>query len=180
MTIREKTRVRVIAGYYEGKTGKINSVHPEAGVAIVSFDDNGDVGKVNLSDLIEIQDQPEEKAPEIPEGAKQISRADFDAALDRVSNEVMRSGKNPMVGFTQIMTARLVADSVKVEIFRDQDVVTMTEDDFASALWDACNPATLRELNDMPTGGKVRRLAMVAYISFEEIVEILFGSPENG
>lgn len=186
MTIREKTRVRVIAGYYEGKTGKINSVHPEAGVAIVSFDDNGDVGKVELAHLIEIQDQPEEKAPEIPEipeGAKQISRADFDKAIDDLVSpaRILFSGGNPhaVVGKLGAILAsrRTVAD----KIFNGATAVTMTEDEFISALWIACDPRNMIPGDkSCLSARRMTKLAVATVIGLEEVVEILFGSPENG
>lgn len=183
MTIREKTRVRVIAGFYEGKTGKINSVHPEAGVAIVSFEENGDVGKVNLSDLIEIQAQPEEKAPEIPEGAKQISRADFDKAIDDLVSpaRILFSGGNPhtvVAKLSAIMASRRIVGD---KIFDGATSVVMTEDEFVSALWIACDPRNMIPGDkSCVSAHRLTKLAVAMVIGLEEVVEILFGSPENG
>lgn len=183
MTIREKTRVRVIAGFYEGKTGKINRTYPESGVAIVSFDENGDVGKVNLSDLIEIEAQPEEKAPEIPEGAKQISRVDFDKAVDDlVSPErIIFSGGNAHATVAKLgailASRRIVGD----KIFNGATSVVMTEDEFVSALWIACDPRNMISGDkSCLSAHRMTKLAVATVIGLEEVVEILFGSPENG
>ena len=185
MTIRENSTVKVIGGFYEGKTGKVVKIHDYAEIAVVSFDDNGDLGKVSLSELIEVQPQADRIVDvkiEIPEGAKKISRADFDAALDElISPEKMLADKvNPTVSFAKVLTVKIIGDTIRDEIFKDQDVVVMTEDTFVSAMWDACNPTHIREaMKSKDSAGKIIKLAITALISMEEIVGILFGA-ENG
>lgn len=185
MAIRENATVNVIGGSYKGRTGKVVKIYDYADIAVVSFDDNGDLGKVLLSELVEIQPQESRIVDvkiEIPEGAKTISRADFDAALAEITSpEKMRgSESNLMATFTRIMTARVVGDSVRDKLFEDQDVVVMTEEEFISALWTACNPVTISE--SVKKGVYARgciHVAITAMIGLEEIVGILFGA-ENG
>lgn len=186
MAICENATVKVINGFHEGKTGKVVKIHDYAEIAVVSFDDNGDLGKVLLSELVEVQPQESrivDIKSEIPEGAKKISRADFDAAVEKLTcpEKMMDFAANPMVGFTKILTAKIVGDSVRDKIFEGEDVVVMTEDQLILALWDACNPIAV---NEVTTGGKTSnrkavKVAITALISLEEIVEILFGA-ENG
>lgn len=186
MAIQKNATVKAIGGFYDGRVGKVCSIFPEIDTAVVSFDDNGDVGKVSLSALVEIQSQESKIVGvkvEIPEGAKKISRADFDAAVEKITSpeKMMDFASNPMVGLIKILTAKIVDDSVRDKIFKDQDVVVMTEDEVILALWDACNPIAV---NEMTTGGKTSnrkavKVAITALISLEEIVDILFGA-ENG
>lgn len=183
MAIQKNATVKAIGGFYDGRVGKVCSIFPEIDTAVVSFDDNGDVGKVSLSALVEIRPQETEPKTEIPEGAKKISRADFDAAVEKITSpeKMMDFASNPMVGLTKILTAKIVGDFVRDKIFKDQDVVVMTEDEVILALWDACNPIAV---NEMTTGGKTSnrkavKVAITALISLEEIVDILFGA-ENG
>lgn len=185
MAIRVNTPVKVIDGHYADKTGKVIDIFETIGTAIVSFDDNGDVGKVSLSALIEIAPQDSKIVDvkiEIPEGAKKISRADFDAALaELTSPEKMLSGTSDgLVGFTKVLTAKIVGDGVRDKIFEDQDVVIMTGDDFAVALWDACNPINVsKKTGDKMGARKTVRVAITAIIVLEEIVDILFGAEDG-
>lgn len=186
MAIHENSTVKVIGGFYDGKTGKVLSVYPNVDIAVVSFHDNGDVGKVSLSALVEIQAQESKIVDvkiEIPEGAKKISRADFDAALKRVTSPDHVLGDNsrdPMGGFMRSITTMIVAKNVGDEIFKDQDVVIMMEDEFISALWSACNPISVAEnVQKKVSARKCMTITMTALIGFEEVVAILFGA-ENG
>lgn len=186
MAIHENATVKVIGGIHEGKTGKVVKIHEYADLAIVSFDDNGDLGKVSLSALVEVQPQESRIVDvkiEIPEGAKKISRVDFEAALKRVTSPDRVLGDNsrdPMGGFMRSITTMIVGKKVTDKIFEDQDVVVMTEDEFISALWGACDPVTVSDDVDKKLSSrKCITVAMTAIISFEEIVESFFGA-ENG
>lgn len=180
MSIRENSTVKVIGGMYDGKTGKVVNVYPTLDVAIVSFDDNGDVGKILLSALVEVRPQENrETKSEIPEGAKKISRADFEEALKRVTSPDHVFGnksRNSTGDFMRCITTMLVGKEVTEKIFKDQDVVVMTENEFISAIWSACDPVSVSEnVNKKMSSRKCITVAMTAIISFEEIVAIIFG-----
>lgn len=181
MAIRENATVKVIGGSFEGRTGKVVKIHDFAGIAVVSFDDNGDLGKVEIAHLVEIQPQESRIVDvkiEIPEGAKKISRADFEAALAEITSpeKMLKSDSNPMGTIVQLMTAKIIGDSVRDKLFKDLDVVVMTEEEFISALWTACDPVTISE--SVKKGLLARsciHVAITAMIGLEEIVGILFG-----
>lgn len=119
---------------------------------------------------------------EIPEGAKQISEADFETALEELTSpeKVLSGGDNAMVGFTRLLTAKLVGHGVKKKIFKDRDVVVMTEEEFSVALWDACNPVAVDETTGNKMGAdKTLRISITAIITLEEIVGILFGGSND-
>lgn len=185
MAIKENATVMVIDGIHVGKTGKVTMVYDYADIAVVSFDDNGDLGKVSLSALVEVQPQESRIVDvkiEFPEGAKKISRADFDAALVEITSpeKMLESNSNPMSAFAQIMTAKIMGDSVRDKIFEDQDAVIMTEEEFVSGLWGACDPtATSESVKKGLSARECIRVAITAMIGLEEIVGILFGA-ENG
>lgn len=183
MAIQKNATVKVIGGFYDGRVGKVCSIFPEIDTAVVSFDDNGDVGKVNLSALVEIQSQESKTVDvkiEIPEGAKKISRADFDAAIDKITSPKKMSRSNPMSGFIAMLGGVLVSHTLREKIFKDQDVVVMTEDDFVVALWDACSPVEIaRSAGNKHSVRDAMRMSITALISLEDMVDILFGA-ENG
>lgn len=182
MAICENATVKVIGGHYDGKTGKVISAFPPIDMAVVSFDDNGDVGKVSLSALVEIQVQKKPVESEIPEGAKKISRADFDNAVDALvaPEKVLFSGGNPMATIAKIGSVMALRDHVRNEIFKGNDAVVMTEGEFVAVLWSACNPGVAAKLiPGVKPGRKLNKIAVGAFVSFDEIIEILFGA-DNG
>ena len=182
MAIQKNATVKAIGGFYDGRVGKVCSIFPEIDTAVVSFDDNGDVGKVSLSALVEIRPQETEPKTEIPEGAKKISRADFDNAVDALvaPEKILFSGGNPMSIIAKVGSVMALRDHVRNEIFKDNDNVVMTEDDFVSVLWSACNPGVAAKLiPGVKPGRKLNKIAVGAFVSFDEILEILFGA-ENG
>lgn len=181
MAIRVNAPVKVIDGYYSGKTGKVIDIFATIGTAIVSFDDNGDVGKVSISSLIEIQDQKKPVEPEIPEGAKKISRADFEVALIESHQYMMeRTFRNPMSGIIGSLTGTIVGSNIADKIFKDQDVIVMTEDQLIAALWDGCSPEAVNESVGGHMGiGKAMDVSIAAIMNLRKIPGILFGG-ENG
>ena len=180
MSIRENTPVKVIDGFYKGKTGKVVAVFPEVGVATVSFDDTGDIGKVSPDKLVEIL--PQEIPVEIPEGAKKISRDDFDAALDKITDpDRLTDIDSFMTSFIMVTTAKVLGVSIGEKIFKDADVVVMTEGDFIRALWDGCSPSeVVNSTNGRFPVNKTPNICVSGFIGLEPIIRILFGESENG
>lgn len=184
MAIRVNTPVKVIDGDYAGKTGKVIDIFATLGTAIVSFDDNGDVGKVSLSSLIEIQDQKKPVEPEIPEGAKKISRADFMSALIKVTDPatILSDAVNP-VDFLHAtlegMASITFGHKLAADLFKDTDVAVVTEDDFVRALWKTCDPTSVAKRSREASAFDSLLMSVSSVIRLRDLVEILFGG-ENG
>jgi hypothetical protein len=178
MAIRENATVNVIDGLYKGRTGKVIRVHDLLSVAIVSFDDNGDLGKTHFSELVEIKPQKQAVEPEIPEGAKKISRADFEVALIG-SNQYMASrvSSHPLTAVIGSSIGTIVGANITDKIFKDQDVVVMTEDQFVAELWVNCNPKAVGEMigNIMNLGNNMD-VSIAAIMNLRKIPVILFGA----
>lgn len=182
MAVNENATVNVIGGFYKGRSGKVISTFPYMSLAIVSFDENGDVGKVSFSDLVEVKSPIEEKAPEIPEGAIQISRDDFREAVKNVThpdNIFTEKVNNPMSNFLRGVATMLVYEKVGDKMFQDKNVVTMTRDEFIAAFWSICNPVFAAETVDNKLSvTKSVSIATTALVGLTDFVDILFG-PEN-
>lgn len=181
MAIRKNATVKVIGGFFEGREGKVIETHDFAGIALVSFDDNGGLGKVEIAQLVEIQPQESRIVDvkiEIPEGAKKISRADFEDALQRVFLSQRNNGN--FSDFIGGMTAVLVGSNVATKIFEGQDVVVMTKDEFVVALWDGCNPKCVSDqIRGRQSVARSMDVSVAAILSLREIPDILFGA-DNG
>lgn len=186
MSINVNDRVRVIRAEGElipliGAIGKVDRIHELATgrIAIVKIvPDETCYREIVVKFPVENLEKVEPKT-EIPEGAKQITKGDFEAAIEEITNpeKALSGGSNPMATLTKIMTAKIVGDVVKDNIFKDQDAVVMTENEFSSALWDACNPVAVDGKTGNKTGAaKTLRVSITAMITLEEIVGILFGS----
>lgn len=179
MAIRENATVNVIGGPYKDGTGKVIRIYESVGIALVQMD-NGDLGKVYLAELVEIRPQEAEPKTEIPEGAKKISRASFDEAIKEATFSVADVGRNPMVGLMGAMTGVVVGQDVGDKIFKGQDVVVMTEEDFVVALWDGCNPKNVSaSVGNLHSVTKCLDVSVAAILSLRKIARILFGA-DNG
>ena len=142
MNIKVNDLVKVVANrYYPGTVGSIGKViriHDFASpVAIVEF------SKCTAKIPVEHLEKVEVKS-EIPEGAKQITREDFAAALNAITNPEAVISEESDDRFRDLLEGlAALAFGLKLSrtLFKDSDEVILTEDDFVSALWDACNPA---------------------------------------
>lgn len=178
MNIRENATVKVNAGYYAGKVGKVDRIYPSLNLAIISFTDDPIVAKVSLSalEVVKPQETASEPKAEIPEGAKRISKTDFEEALAVATDpRRMLEGSDPMFNLSRILTAKIVGESVRDQIFKDQDSVVMTEDDFTVALWNASNPGAVAEkIKNKMSLSKTAKVSVVAFSTLMEITEILY------
>lgn len=166
---------------FEGKTGTVERIYPELipPIAIVKFEEDETVRfdvsvKVPVENLAKV-----ELETEIREGAKMISRDEFKKAIEKVAhldNIFTGEFSDPMSSFIKGITTMVVGDFVRDAIFKDKDVVYMTEDELVSEIWSACNPVTLSEnvKKGMPAS-KCMHVSITAMIGLETVVEILFG-----
>lgn len=178
MSIKENDRARVVGDIFDGKVGTVKSVYNSLGVAIVTFDEG--IAKVPLSCLVK-EKEPES---EIPEGAKRITKAEFMAALQKITSpEAIFSGKSvdPIHALTDGLSAIIFGHKVASIIFEDKDVAVLTEDDLVGALWDACDPAVMsEEVNRKQSAFNCLLMSVSAVIVLRDLVTILFGEPEEG
>lgn len=181
MAIKENATVKITGGFYNGKTGKVVNVHSDLDIAIVAIEEVDRLVKIPVAALVEVQPQEKEVETEILEGAKKISRADYDAAL--IETTIAGIGgrfKNPMTGITGAMSAAVVGEFIGLKIFKDSDVVVMTEDQLILDLWEGCNPRRVNEIvdNDMSLS-QAMSVSIAAFMTLRKIPGILFGA-ENG
>ena len=188
MAIEKNSIVKVIGGVYEGKTGTICDLNRDIDVAMVAFDDGDETTfrKIPLSDIVEVPphaDRIVDVEVVIPEGAKKISRADFEAALKRVASPARvfdNDSPNFMSNFLASVTTMLIGTRVTNVLFKDLGVVVMTEDEFISALWGACDPVFLADsVDNKMSSRKCITMAMTAFISFKKIIESFFGAKND-
>lgn len=101
MSIKENATVKVINGPYVGQTGKICRVYEVIGSAVVAFD-NGDIGKVSLSELVEVTPQettePKEKREPVEKSEITITPGEFMKIA--VETATKASKGDLIVGFT--------------------------------------------------------------------------------
>lgn len=177
MAIRENATVKVINGFHEGKTGKVVKIHDYADIAVVSFDDNGDLGKVLLSELVEVQPQKQAVEPEIPEGAKRITKKEFITALEKVvSPEAIFAGSaDPLHAMLEGLSATLFGHKMAKTLFEDKDAVILTEDDLVGVLWNTCNPVTVvKEGGGKHSTFNALLMSTSSVIVLRDLVTILF------
>lgn len=180
MSIRENATVKVVGGAHVGETGKVVRIYDDLGIALVALGTDS-LGKVFLYDMVEIRPQETEPKTEIPEGAKKISRADFDNALIESNQYMMdRTSRNLMSGVIGTLTGTIVGADIADKIFKDQDVVVMTEDQLIAELWAGCSPEAVNESVGGQMGiGKAMDVSIAAIMNLRKIPGILFGG-ENG
>lgn len=188
--VNDKVRVDRSMGYLTSVMGVIGTVAQVydflVPMAIVKFE-NGITAKVEVSNLRKVEPQenqePKPVTPEIPEGAKQITKDDFEAALMEVTNPLGDMDKgHSLSALVDAMMGMIVGKEVAAKIFKDQDFVIMTEDQFTGALWDGCNPEIVhKSAGKNLTVFQSMKISVAAVIALKNIVGVLFsdGSEER-
>lgn len=176
MVICENTHVKVIKGPNTGETGKVISVYPDIDTAVISFDKTGDVGKVSISVLVEVE-EPKKEEKEIPKGFKLITRNEYDAALvDAVlSNNIIKDTKNVFSLLAGMIVGRKMGDS----IFNDNDEILISKDKFVSLAWASCSPEKVSGYvdNDMSVS-KCFTISLASIPTIHGLIKNLFGADE--
>lgn len=182
MAIKENATVKVINGPYVDKIGKLSRVYPEIDMAIVSFED-GEVGKVTLSSLVETLSKEERDAIEVPEGGRKITKADFDSALAELTNPIELFSDpdvDPMRLLVMSATTKIVGVYLGKELFKDSDVVAITEDRFISLLWEVCSPEKVSEsIGNKMILRNCMGVSISAVNTLRDLILILFGGSEE-
>ena len=193
MRIKENDRVKVIKAEGElsplvGAIGEVIRIY-ELGagdIAAVRIIPDETIAreivvKLPVENLEKVTAQTRET--EIPEGAKQISKADFEEALARVTNPgaaLSDTKLNPIAALTKIMTGKIIGDAAKDKIFKDRDVVITNEEQFIVMLWNACDPVTVAEtVGKKMSMRKCVDVALAAFVTMGEIIPILFGESDD-
>lgn len=170
MNIGDKVKVAA-----NGKTGVIISSYnftPD-NIAIVRLDDNETI-KIRMEDLIKLDAQTEQDS-EIPEGARPISKGEFEDAVDEVTKPENHPGgmdrKNPMVSLIGVLVGVIVGGKIAEKVFKDTEVITVTKDQLVGIIWDGCNPENMA---DLP--GDNMTTSIAAIMTLRNIVKIFFPS----
>jgi hypothetical protein len=170
---------------YEDKIGKVDRIYYETTppIAIVKFEGEECIfTKVPLENLVKVEIEAQVETAEIREGAKKISRDEFRAAIESVirPENILTENSDGMSAFVRGVTTMIVGDAVETAIFKDADGVVMTEDEFISELWSACNPVALSEsVKKGVSASKCITVAITALIGLDEVVGILFGGSDD-
>lgn len=190
MSIHVNDQVKVVHADGElscliGAIGKVDRIHELATgrIAIVKIvpDDVTCYREIVVKFPVENLEKVEPKI-EIPEGAKQITKEDFGAALkevtspDKIFSEV--SG-NRIHDLLEGLAAVAFGCKLKEILFKESDVVILTEDDFVRSLWDACNPASVVKRSDKTSAFDGLPVALASVIRLRGLVEILFGGSDD-
>ena len=185
MSIRENDIVKVITTepWFEavkGMIGEVRAIH-ELGadnIAIVKFDD-GSFAKLPLDGLVKVTLKGDLEAEAIPEGAKRITKADFEKALTE-STIALMTGGDSMKYLLSSMTGTIVGSRIRDNLFKSEDVITLTEDQYIATIWDACSPESIS--NSIDNNMSVNRcidVGVAAIIALKRTINILFGESEG-
>lgn len=190
MNIKPNDKVKILnaEGYLaelEGVTGTVERVYPEhtPPIAIVKFEEDPTVAscmtvKVYIDNLVKVEPEVE-----IPEGAKQISKDDFDAALKEITSPERALSNNkiePTKLFFAAMTTMIIGRKVSERLFENQSSITVTEDQFIDAIWSACSPVNVSEgIDNKISVRKCAHISLTTTLDLLEIVPILFGEGEE-
>ena len=90
-------------------------------------------------------------------------------SFGRVATEV-----NPLFGLLGGMSAMITGMKIADRIFKDQEVVTITEDQFTEAIWDYCSPAKLAESSNMSVR-ECMKVSLLSINALDDLIEIFFG-----
>ena len=132
MSIKENSVVKVVSEnpFFCGLTGtgKVTRLYGDMGIAIVRFE-SGQVVKIPVDLLEEIELKNENQETKIPEGAKRITKAEFMRLLGEVTspdNIIAKVGveKGMVVG----MSAFIGDLKLLEKLFKDTEVIVITRD----------------------------------------------------
>lgn len=174
-----------VSGYetFVGKVGEVlaTSEHeflPGGGVALVDWET--EAGKISY-DHLEMYQPEEEPSHEIPEGARVITREDFDAAMDVLNDPVrILSSDHRASDFVSFVCNMATRNRLEDVLFKTADEVVMSELGFCTALWDACNPTIIHlEGDPLRAPRESLQVAIASVIGIRELAKILFDEPEN-
>lgn len=191
MSIKVNDRVKVVKADGElsplvGATGEVIRIYDlSRTIAAVKITPDETIAreiiiKLPVENLEKIGSQTQET--EIPEGAKQISEADFKTALKEITNPetVFSDVSDPIHAMLEGMAATLFGLKLANILFEDTDVVIVTENDFVRALWKACDPTAVADNAAIETSAFDGLLmAVSSVIRLRELVPILFGGSND-
>ncbi len=172
-----------VIGAYNGEVATVKRIYPDVVPPIAYVEIEADleariVGlKVPIADLAMI-----EHTSEIPEGAREITKADFDEAVNTVTDPGnIPEGVTPSTArLITLMGNRILAEDVRKDIFKDRDSVIMTEDEFTAAIWNGCRPEIVANAAGNKTSWRnYAHMSIGLMLSFEDMIPILFGESEK-
>ena len=158
-----------------GEVLRIYEVNPPVAYVVLES------GKAGIKIPLDFLEKVEPKV-EIPEGAKQITKEDFGAALKEITSPEAVISEGSGDHFRDLLEGlAALAFGIKLNqsLFKDSDVVILTEDDFVRSLWDACNPAAPIENADNVSAFDGLPAALASVIRLRGLVKILFGESDD-
>lgn len=182
---------------YKNKLATVKRIYHEATppVAFVEIDNlfifDDLVGlKVPLANLVVIESENSDRESEnsdresdIPEGAREITKEDFEEALmDITSLERGFSEKkvSPVKSFFVKMTSMVLGRKIAEVIFEDQPSIIVTEEQFIEMLWDLCNPVSVSESIDKKMSvRKCVPISQTTIFDLLSLVPVFFGESEK-
>jgi ribosomal protein L24 len=177
MAIKENATVKVIGGFYEGRTGKVARLYPDLNTATVAIDGVNRLVKIRMDALEEVNVKIE-----IPEGAKRITKEEFITALQKVVSpeEIFSGSSNPLFAMLEGLAATMLGHKMVKTLFKDEDAVILTEDDLVGALWNTCDPVAIaKEGVDNHSAFDVMLISTSSVITLRDLVTILFGAEDG-
>lgn len=177
---------------FNGKVGRVDRIYYEVTppVAMVVFEYEPGIAfnemvKVSVDNLAKVEPQEnQEVESDIPEGAREISKDDFDAALKTVTDPKNHPAgiieSNPMASLMGSMVGVIVGKTIESDIFGDQDVITITEEELLATIWDGCNPVKMEKiLNGKKPAKECAYMSLSAMMTLQNIPGVLFGESEQ-
>lgn len=184
MSIKENSTVKVVTDnpFFAGLTGtgKVVRVYSDLDIAIVRFE-NGQVVKIPVDYLVEVEQKNENQETKIPEGAKRISKHEFlDAVMTVTSPDQIvgsRSGEvDPMKLLFGGMTVVIVGTHIMEELYQDEEEIFLTEDQLKDALGKGCSPDKVAaSIDNKMNIAQVFPISMLSLLVLKGIIPILFG-----
>lgn len=162
-----------------GKVGEIVSNHPDLEIVTVKFADD-DVTVKARYDWIE----PIDAKPEIPDGAKTITKDEFIAAANTATapDNYSRSSAleiDPRM-FLMAISAFCIVSNAAERMFINDEPITVTRDDLVNFLWYECSPDSILKSTEATINAyDSLKLAMAAVPAIRTIVDILFPDVGN-
>jgi hypothetical protein len=172
-----------VIGAYNGEVATVKRIYPDVTPPIAYVEIEADLVartlglKVPIADLVLIREEPKS---EIPGGAREITKEDFDAALKTVTLPTNHPAgiikSNPMASFLGGMVGAIAGEEIKSEIFGDHDVVVITEEQLIEKIWNGCSPIKISEAFGGKKSAKESVLmSLSAMMTLQNVPGVLFG-----
>ena len=189
MKIGDKVKFFDETSEHHGEVGTVEYVLTDAlgdDTYIVVLE-NGEKVKVRMNDIMMVDEMEGAKSanepPEIPEGARVISEGEFLGTLARVTTPSELPAYNPDKPMRSVvggMVGQAVGLMIADELFGDNDVIIMTEDEFSEALWHGCRPSRVCETSKgLVLFSQPYMISIVAFMAVKKMIEVFYPKDDH-